>query len=269
MIDGSVGALDPREGSLQQRVVLYVRYGLRGSLCDSLSCVHLRNEGSCHCHTLLPFTCVHDFLSLSGHRHLLGNVLRTAVRCDCASCSLLCIARGGHSHASELCELVFLLNEVSSSLVAVHSLLNADPSLLTWLCTSLLAGVASVWWSFPALVLSQARLLSARDSATSYLATARLTARSLHHCIRRLSCGLRYVLDLAASHRLDHLCLPLHLWSRCSFLRHLDLSLKLFDITSTRSFQGVRISRGTLSLIELGKPKSTCIRTEITLSSCK
>ena len=32
VIDGSVGALDPREGSLQQGVLLYVRYGLKGSL---------------------------------------------------------------------------------------------------------------------------------------------------------------------------------------------------------------------------------------------
>ena len=32
VIDFSVGALDPRESSLQQRVLLYVRYGLRGSL---------------------------------------------------------------------------------------------------------------------------------------------------------------------------------------------------------------------------------------------
>ena len=44
---------------------------------------------SCHCHTPPPFTCAHDFLSLSlsGHRHLLRNVIRTAVGCDCASYS--------------------------------------------------------------------------------------------------------------------------------------------------------------------------------------
>ena len=58
--------------------------------------------------------------------------------------------------------------------------------------------------------------------------------------------GLRYVLDLAASHRLGHLCLPLNFWTHCSFLRDLDLSLKLFDIPSTRSFQDVRMSLGTL-----------------------
>ena len=151
------------------------------------------------------------------------------------------------------------------------------PSLLTWLCTSLSAGFASVWWSFPALVFSlsfsSSSVVGSR-SATSYLASARLSARSMHHCIRRLSCGLlevglRYVPDFAASHRLGHLCLSLHLWSHCSFLRDLDLSLKLFVITSTRSFQGVRISPGTIFLVELEMPISACMRTEITLSSCK
>ena len=133
-------------------------------------------------------------------------------------------------------------------LVAVHGLSGeCSPSLLTWLCTSLSAGV---WWSFLALFhsLSGSSVVCSR-SATSYLATARLSARGLHHCIRRLSCALlevrlRYVLDFAASHRLGHLYLTCHLWSQCSFLCNLDLFLKLFDITSTRSFQGVRISSG-------------------------
>ena len=149
------------------------------------------------------------------------------------------------------------------------------PSLLTWLCTSLLAGFASVElsrshttlvlqtrlapiprlpilavWSFsrsPSLSLKLVCLSSSR-SATSYLAT-----RGLHHCIRRLSCcllevGFRYVLNLAASHHLSHLCSSLHLWGHCSCLRNLNLFLKLFDITSTRSFQGVRISSGTFLL---------------------
>ena len=82
----------------------------------------------------------------------------------------------------------------------------------------------------------QARLFVGSRSATSHLATALRSARGLHHCIRQLSfglleVGLRYVLDLAASHRLGHLCLPLHLWTHCSVLRDLDLFLKLFDIT--------------------------------------
>ena len=57
--------------------------------------------------------------------------------------------------------------------------------------------------------------------------------------------GINHILDLAVSHRLDHLYLPWHLWSHDSFLRNLDHLLKLFDITLTRSFQGVRIPPGT------------------------
>ena len=113
-------------------------------------------------------------------------------------------------------------------------------------------------WSFSrslSLFLSSSFVVGSR-SATSYLSTALLSARGLHHCIRRLSCcllevGLRYFLDLTASHRLGHLCLPLHLWSHCSFLRDFDLFLKLFYITSTRSFLGVRISSRTFLMYNL------------------
>ena len=105
----------------------------------------------------------------------------------------------------------------------------------------------------PSFSFSQARLLSARDLQHRTWRPALLSARGLHHCIRRLSCGLledghRHVLDLAASHRLGHLCLLLHWWSHCSVPRNIDLFLKLFDITSTRSFQGVLISSGTFLL---------------------
>ena len=44
-------------------------------------------EVLCHFHTLLLVTYSDDFLSFSGHRHLLRNVIRTAVSCDCASSS--------------------------------------------------------------------------------------------------------------------------------------------------------------------------------------
>ena len=113
------------------------------------------------------------------------------------------------------------------------------PILAVWSCSRSLS-----------LSLSSSSVVGSR-SATSCLATALLSARGPRHCIRRLSCGLlevglRYVLDLAASDRLGHLCLPLHLWS--SFLRNLDLFLQLFDITSARSFQVVRISCGTFLL---------------------
>ena len=157
--------------------------------------------------------------------------------------------------------------------------------LLTWLLYLALGGLASCGPRFLALLPALSPLscssTSGTDSSAAYSCCVELLSRSLslslksccrleicnivpgdcavvnarglHHCIRRLSCGLlevglRYVLDLAASHRLGHLCLPLHLWSHCSFLRDLDLFLKLFDITSIRSFQGVRISPGTFLL---------------------
>ena len=173
-----------------------------------------------------------------------------------------------------------------------------QPSLLTWLCTSLSAGLPR--WSFLALLplscfedvwhrflgylsllceashalflfLSSSTAVSSR-SATSYLATALLTARSLHHCIRRLSCGLlevglRYVLDLAASPHLGHLCLLLHLWSHCSLPRNLDQLLKLFDIALTRSFQCVRTSSGTF-LMWNSRANFAVFLTVITRSLC-
>ena len=129
-------------------------------LCDTVGCVHPRNEGfhrgllsrrgplgrpaslgvflyrlvsltenhclSCQCHTLLPFTCSDDFLSLSGMH---------------AGCS---------SHASWIL-LCAVSHEASTKCV--------NPSFLVWLCTSLSAGVPRlrhVWWSLLALFHSRA-----------------------------------------------------------------------------------------------------------------
>ena len=160
---------------------------------------------------------------------------------------------------------VFLL-DAEFRLLFPFCLLPSSVFLQTWLCTSLSAGFASVWWSFPCpLTQSRASSTSATPrlpifvwsfsrslttfslklagswSATLNLATALLSARGLHHCTWRLRCcllevGHRYVLDLAASHHWGRLCSPLHLCRHCSFLRDLDLFLKLFVITSTRSF---------------------------------
>ena len=44
-----------------------------------------------------------------------------------------------------------LLNFADQSFCWMRPLLSADPSLLTWLCTSPSAGFASVWWSFLAI----------------------------------------------------------------------------------------------------------------------
>ena len=171
-----------------------------------------------------------------------------ALHSDAIARLVLCLAlhAGGHSHAFELCELVFLLKEVSSLLVAVHNLSAECRSVFADLALYLaVGGLASMELScslttlvlqarlapiprlpilavrsFPDLILSlsSSSVVGSR-SATSYLATARLSARSLHLCVRRLSCGLlevglRYILDLAASHHLGLLC-------------NLDLFLKL------------------------------------------
>ena len=119
------------------------------------------------------------------------------------------------------------------------------PSLLTWLCTSLSAGLPR--WSFHALFLSSS---PARDLQQK---TWRLCFCLLEvgiHCTWQPSCCLLEVghqqnLDFASSHHLGHLCFSWHVWTSCSFLRNFDLFMKLFVITSTRSFQDVHISSGT------------------------
>ena len=135
------------------------------------------------------------------------------------------------------------------------------PSLLTWLSTSLSAGLASrgafllsyhscakhVWHRFfgcLTLLCAAVHALSLSLSSSSVVCSrSYLRLRSgLHHASgdsELLDVGLRYVLNLAAN-RLGHLCSSLHLWSHRNFLRDLVLTLKLFDITSTRSFQSVR-----------------------------
>ena len=89
-------------------------------------------------------------------------------------------------------------------------------------CLSLLCGASRA-------LLPHSLKLAGSRSATPYLLTVRLSARGLHPCIWRLSCGLlevepQYVLDLAASHHRGRLCFSRHMWSRCSFLRDLETS---------------------------------------------
>ena len=91
-------------------------------------------ENRCHCHTLLFFRCSDDSLSLV---------------------NIICFAVSFALRSAAIARLVF-----DASLLHCTperpTLLNfaVRPSLLTWLCTSLSAGFASVWWSFLALVLS-------------------------------------------------------------------------------------------------------------------
>ena len=70
-------------------VVLWFFQHRRVVIDPRFSFCHLAlTENLCHFHTLVPVTRVlMTFLSLSGHRHLLRNVIRTAVSCDCASYS--------------------------------------------------------------------------------------------------------------------------------------------------------------------------------------
>ena len=143
------------------------------------------------------------------------------------------------------------------------------PSLLTWLCILLSAGLPRwcflallplscfkrVWhrflgcpilvvWSCSRSLSLSLKLVFCRLEICNILpgdcAAVCSRSASLYPATELRSARGRYVLDPAASHRVGHLCLLLHLWSHCNFL-----FLKLFDITSTRCFQGVLISPWT------------------------
>ena len=124
------------------------------------------------------------------------------------------------------------------------------PSLLTWLGTSLSAGFASVWRSslalLPNLVL-QALLALSSAACPCCVELLTLSYRILSQARRLETCkidgdcaavpgdcaavcsrsGIKKNRDLAASHRLGHLCFTWHVWSRCNFLRDLHLFLKV------------------------------------------
>ena len=160
-------------------------------------------------------------------------------------------------------------------------LLNADPYLLTWLYTSLSAGLPR--WSFLALLplVLQARLapiprlpiLAVWSCSRPLSLSLKLVCCRLEICnivpgecaaVCSRSASLHPATELRSArgratacsgpcceHRLGHLCLPLHLRSHCSFLRDLDLFLKLFDITSTRNFPWCPHFTWDISLVEL------------------
>ena len=98
------------------------------------------------------------------------------------------------------------------------------PSLLTWFCTPLSAGLPR--WSSLALVPLN-------------LATALLSAQGLH----------RYVLDLVASPHLGHLCFSWHVWGRGSFLL---LNLDLYqELRHVEEFPGCPHFIWDISCVEL------------------
>ena len=135
-------------------------------------------EVLCHFRTLLPFACSHDLLSLwssspASQCHSHCGQLRLRVL---FLTLLSCIARG-RPHALEFCCTVFLLGEDPeclhfSFLLCTAFLLDEAstkcgyPSLLTWLCTSLSAGLPR--WSFLALFHSRASSTSGTDYSASY-----------------------------------------------------------------------------------------------------
>ena len=129
----------------------------------------------CHFRTLLPFACSHDFLSLwssSPASQCLSHCGQLRLRVLFLTL-LSCIARG-RPHALDFCCTVFLVGEDSeclhfSFLLCTVFLLDEAstrcgyPSLLTWLCTSLSAGLPR--WSFLALFHSHASSTSGTDSS--------------------------------------------------------------------------------------------------------
>ena len=151
----------------------------------------------------------------------------------------------GATHYFELCWPVFQLN--------------ADPSLPTWLCISLSAGL--LLWS---ILVLQARLapvhrlptlalkLAGSRSATYNLATALLSARSLHLAIELLSARGRaprkYGLCCESSSRSSVLLMARVLQLHNGVLCNLDLFLKLGYV---EEFPGWRHFIGNISRAEL------------------
>ena len=114
------------------------------------------------------------------------------------------------------------------------------PSLLTWLCTSLSAGFASVGWSIPALLhQSRASSTSGTVSSAAYPCVELLTL-SYHILSLKLAGSRSATLNQATallsarsraseSHHRGFLCFSWHVWS-LQFLRDLDLFLNLRQI---------------------------------------
>ena len=124
------------------------------------------------------------------------------------------------------CCAVFLLGEASTRC--------GYPSLLTWLCTSMSAGLPR--WNFLVLFhfLFHLKLVCSR-SATSCLATALLSARGRASACSGPCC------EYSSGSSVPSLAL---VESRLFSAQPCDQLLKLY-IALTRSFQGVRIPPGT------------------------
>ena len=143
---------------------------------------------------------------------------------------------------------------------------SADPSLLTWLCTSLSAGFGGAFllsftlvlparlapiprlpilavWSFSRSRSLSLKLVCSRSAASYLSAIALLSATALLSARGRASVCSGPCCESSPGPSVPIVALVLQLHN--SFLCNLDFFLKLFDITSTISVQGVRISSGT------------------------
>ena len=203
----------------------------------------------------LPFTCAHVFLS--GHRHVLRHVIRTAVSCDCASYSSRCsLALHAGATLFLLCNTYHLVYEVSSLRVAVRSLSTECGSVLV--DEALYLAVSEVCLGLVELSCSHTTLMHQARLAP----IPRLPILAVWSFSRSLSLSLKLEIcnivlgDCATRGRASAcsgLCCESSFGSSVlvfalveKLLRNLDLFLKLFDITSTRCFQGVLIPPGTL-----------------------
>ena len=156
------------------------------------------------------------------------------------------------------------------------------PSLLTWLCTSLSAGLPRwSWVPFPlflgclslelfTLSLTQARPLEICNihihTKPGDCAAVCSRSASLHLATELLSCsrsGINRNLDL---YRLGHLCFSWHVWSHCSFLRNLDLFLKTSSLRRVSRMSAFHL--GQFSCRTRDGNSAASFRTEITRSLC-
>ena len=140
------------------------------------------------------------------------------------------------------------------------------PSWLTWLCTSLSAGLPR--WSFLVLLPLSLKLAGSR-SATLNLAAALLSARGLHPCTgncaavcSRSGIGMFWTLLRVL---IWVICASHGTWGRDSFLLNLDLLLKLRHV---EEFSGCPHFIWDISYVELERQILRLFSTAITRSSC-
>ena len=116
-------------------------------------------------------------------------------------------------------------------------------------------------------ILSQARRLEICNIEPGDCAAVCSRSASLHLATALLSALGRASKnrDLTASHRLGHLCFSWHVWSRCSFVRDLDIFLKLRHV---EEFPGCPHFTWDIFSCRTRDANFGFFLTEITRSSC-